>query len=235
MRPPSSIGRRGVRGTRPRCGRDAAGGAAVLSTTMSEPQPSRDPAASPGARGAPDTVGGSGGVARSTLADALDAAGSTSPLRFRDRVRARSGVADVLVVGVGAERFAFDVRALDEVLEAPAVVPAPGTPVMAFRGLVRLAGRSIPVFDAGPLLGVAGGARTQLLLLRAGDARVGLLVDEVEDVVALQLSAIQPPPCDAGDDLLLGVTWDGEALTGILDARALVAGCQLRLRDGAAA
>lgn len=204
--------------------RDAAPAGMVLSTTMS-----------PNLLTAPSPLGASSGAvgdAPPTPSAALDAVGGALPQRFRDRVRARTGASDVLVVQVGAERFAFDVRALDEAIDAPAVAPTPGTRVAGVAGVVRLGERTVPVFDAGALLGIAAGERRQLLLLRAGDARVGLLVDDVDDVAALQFSDIQPPPFDGGDDLLLGVTWDGERLTAILDARALVLACQHRLRHG---
>jgi len=208
----------------PPVARDAAPPASVIPTTM--PSDRHPNAAAPSALPA---------AVPSTPATSLDAVGSMMPLRFRDRVRGRTGASDVLVFHVGAERFAFDVRALDEAFDAPAVTPSPGARVAAFTGVVRLAARSVPVFDAGTLLGVPAGERRQLLLLRAGDARVGLLVDDVDDVVPLPFASIKPPPFDAGDDLLLGVTWDGEVLTAILDARALVVSCQHRLREGGGA
>jgi chemotaxis signal transduction protein len=207
--------------------RDATAPASVLATTM--PLATRDLHA---ASYPPAAVGA---VLPSTPASPLDVVGGAVPQRFRDRVRARAGASDVLAFRVGAERFACDVRALDEAIDSPDVAPAPGARVVAFEGVVRLSGRSVPVFDAGALLGVTGGERRQMLLLRAGDERVGLLVDDVEDVVSLPLVSIQSPPVDGGDDLLLGVTWDGTVLTAVLDARALVVACQHRLRAGGVA
>lgn len=177
--------------------------------------------------------------------------GTPTVLRFRERVRARIGTAELLAFRTGGERFAFDVRALDEAVDAPVLERFPlaahdpmGSATSAtggaqtvgraerladrrFRGIARLGVRSIPVFDTARLLGVTGESiGTQLLVMRSGARRIGLLADDVDDVIAIDLSTIKPPPVDAGDELLLGVTWDGHEVTGILDARALIAACQ---------
>ncbi len=178
--------------------------------------------------------------------------GNVAVLRFRERVRARSGTAELLAFRAGGERFAFDVRALDEAIDTPvlersplarrgAEQPTPGATAVAtaaprstpttgecFRGIARLASQSIPVFDTARLLGTTGASGGgQLLVMRSGARRIGLLADEVDDVVTIELATIKPSPVDVGDELLLGVTWDGEEVTGILDARALIASCQL--------
>lgn len=190
--------------------------------------------------------------------------GTSASLRFRERVRARIGTAELLAFRVGSERFAFDVRALDEAIDTPTIDRLPLDPGALDRraldpralahasdvdadaaptrtatglaslpgrvlllGLMRVAGRSVPVFDTGRILGVRdAGAGTQALVMRSGTRRIALLADEVDDVIRIDLGTIQPPPVDPGDDLLLGVTWDGENLTGILDARALIQACQ---------
>lgn len=158
--------------------------------------------------------------------------GSPAALRFRERVRSRIGTAELLAFCVGTERFAVDVRALDEALDAPPIerlVLAAGAILV---GLTRFGNRSIPVFDAGRLLGLPMALGGQLLILRSGTSRIGLLVDQVDDVITLDLGTIKPPPFDAGDELLLGVTWQHAQLTGILDARALITMCQQRSEGG---
>lgn len=189
----------------------------------------------------------------SATATPADVHGSAAVVRFRERVRARIGTAELLAFRLGDERFAFDVRALDEAIEAPvihrapvddaeagATGPAPGVGNRAASGagapgaailcgLAHVGERSIPVFDTARLLGVrATRGAGHVLVMRSGTRRIGLLADEVDDVVTVDLAAIKPPPIDAGDELLLGVTWDGAALTGILDARALITACQQR-------
>jgi len=161
-------------------------------------------------------------------------------VRFRDRVRARAGSAELLAFRLGGERFAFDVRALDEAVDQPRVDPTPASGAAILSGLMRHAGRSIPVFDTARVLGVrrdavaTSSAASQVLVMRSGARRIGLMVDEIDDVITLELASIQPPPFDAGDDLLIGVTWGGDDLTAILDARALIVHCQQRAPEAVA-
>ena len=95
-------------------------------------------------------------------------------------------------------------------------------------GLMRHGERSIPVFDAGRLLGVPGTRGEHVLVMRSGSRRIGLLVDQVDDVITLELGTITPPQFDSGADFLLGVRWGAADLTSILAARALISLCQQR-------
>jgi chemotaxis signal transduction protein len=64
-----------------------------------------------------------------------------------------------------------------------------------------------------------------LLLMRTRERRVGIVVDDVEDVVVLEHGMLRPPPSADADGLVLGVAFVGEALVTILDAHVLVATC----------
>lgn len=151
-----------------------------------------------------------------------------APVRFRDRVRSRHGLAELFLFTLGDERFAVDVRAVEEVLERPALQAIPGAPP-AVAGVCRYQGGTLGVVSAGVLLGVDAPSGASVLVMRRGEERLGLLVDDVEDVGMLDLSAVGAPPYD-GDDFLLAVHWDGSALTAVIDARALVAAAAIALR-----
>lgn len=160
--------------------------------------------------------------------DALDAAGPTAPLlrvRFRERVRSRVGVAELLVVRVGEERYAFDVCSLDEVLDAPRVEYLPRVD-SAMCGITMHLERPLPLFDLSQLLGMPRGTGGTVLVMRALGQRVGLLVNDVIEVRSIVLERVQPPPFDCDDELLLGVAWSDNELTAIMDARGIIAACQ---------
>jgi chemotaxis signal transduction protein len=74
-------------------------------------------------------------------------------VRFRDRVRSRTGTAELFVFRLGDERFAFDLRAIEEVLENAEVVPLPDAP-RAVAGVCRHDGAMLVVVRADALLGV---------------------------------------------------------------------------------
>lgn len=154
----------------------------------------------------------------------------SAPIRFRDRVRARTGDAELFVFRVGDERFACDVRAVDEVLESPPMYPVPGA-ALAMAGVCQHAGRTLPVARAAALLGVDESAGGVVLVLRRGTEHVGLLVDDVDDVRAIELATLRPPPYE-DDELLLAVHWDGATLLALLDARAVVTAATAVTRPG---
>lgn len=150
--------------------------------------------------------------------------------RFRDRVRAREGEADVLAVRIGGERFAFDLRAIDEVVDAPPPHALPGAHP-SLLGVLPLDGRSLPIFEPGAMLGTAHGRGGTILIMRTAGRPMGLVVDDVDDVERIDLCEILPPPFEGGDELLLGVHWRSGVLTSLVDARVLVGACLLSIGE----
>lgn len=153
------------------------------------------------------------------------AGGDTAFIRFRDRVRSRAGAAEVLTFRIGDERYAFDLRAVDEVVQEGGVTALPegAAPLL---GVMRHRGRSLPVYDPGALLGCRLDAGGTVLVMCNGSRRLGLMVDDVDDVEHVALDGVIAPPRVSGDDLLLGVLWREGALTSLVDARALVGACE---------
>jgi len=156
---------------------------------------------------------------------------SASIVRFRDRVRARSGIADLFVFHLGDERFAFDLRAIEEVLEQAQITPLPDAP-HAVAGVCRHKGAMLVVVRAHAVLGVDSQPGGAVLVMRRGDDQIGLLVEDIEDVERVDLSVLRNPPHEA-DELLLAVLWAQGQLTSILDARAMVAAAAALLQRGA--
>jgi len=152
------------------------------------------------------------------------AASSTVP--WRERVRSRVGTEDVLTFHVGSERFATSLAAIEEAVEQPDVYRVPEMPETML-GVFSLRGRLIPVCSPVRALGVAlGGSVATVLLLRAGTRRVGVAVDDVDDVISLDLATVRAAPgVDDSDGVLLGVVRQGNNLIAIVDPDAIVAAC----------
>ncbi len=147
-------------------------------------------------------------------------------ISWRERVRARMGVEDVLTFHVGSERFATALAAVEEAVEQPDVYRVPEMPE-AMLGVFSLRGRLIPVCSPMRPLGVPlHGAISTVLLMRTGARRVGIAVDDVDDVIALDLETVRPAPgVDDSDGVLLGVVRHGDVLIAIVDPDAIVAAC----------
>jgi chemotaxis signal transduction protein len=65
-----------------------------------------------------------------------------------------------------------------------------------------------------------------MLVMRDGERRVALAVDDVEDVYVFEPSVLKSPVLRNGtDDLVLGVVRGAANLVTVLDPAALVAAC----------
>lgn len=144
-------------------------------------------------------------------------------VRFRERVRERTGAQDLLVVRIGDERFAVPLESVDELVEAPRLRQVPGAPA-ALLGLFTLGDALLPLYSPATVLGATPLGEQVALVMRGGRTRVALAVDDADDVVSVSLAdVIDAPRTGHHDDIVLGVVWrDGELLT-LLDARAVVA------------
>jgi len=93
----------------------------------------------------------------------------------------------VVVCRVGAEHFALPITAVREIVAAPGLTRIPGVPP-SISGVANVRGTLVTALSGRFLLGVPAGdeAGDWLLVLTMRDGRVGIVMDEVED---LQVSA----------------------------------------------
>lgn len=128
---------------------------------------------------------------------------------------------------VAGERFAADIFVVERVLRytPPRTLPnAAGW----LRGVIEHAGTVVPVIDLRERLGfdlapVPEGART--LVIEGPDGRVGVIVDAVHAVRAVDATAIEaPPPIYRGlaKDYLEGIVREGDVLLVVLATAKLL-------------
>lgn len=145
---------------------------------------------------------------------------------LRERVRERTGVADLLMFRIGDELFATDLASVEEAVALPEIHHLPEMPA-AMLGAFNLRGRLTPVYSPSHVIGVPlRGEAQAALLVRSGTRRLGLAVDDVEDVFQVDFATVREAPgTDDVDGILLGVAHHGQELVAIVDAEALVAAC----------
>jgi purine-binding chemotaxis protein CheW len=137
---------------------------------------------------------------------------------------ANAMLTELLLLRQGAEYFALELTAAVEAMELPTLAPLPGAPA-SLLGMLTDRGAAIPVFAASRILDVEGrGAGEEVLVIvRDGERQVGMVVDEVEDVIMADLRTMQQPMDSMrGDGVVRGVVRAGARLVAILDARAVV-------------
>ena len=163
-------------------------------------------------------------MAPAEIEDDGEAERDTRPLR--DRLRAREGIADLLMFRIGPEIFATELALVEEAVSLPVIHHLPEMPA-AMLGAFDLRGRLTPVYSPAHVIGVPlAGTAQAALLVRANGRRFGLAVDDVEDVFQVDLATVREAPgIDDADGILLGVAHHGQDLVAVLDAEALVAAC----------
>ncbi len=150
-----------------------------------------------------ENLGGPAGVERRDLADR----------------RAENNVLYVCF-RVGASTYLLDVHEVLEIVPAPSPLPVPLAPP-AVAGLINLRGRILPALDLRSLLGEPPGPPPALgVVAIAGEDVFTILVDEVDDVVALSPTAFRLPPATLGGAsrvLARAVCQHRDALLVVLD------------------
>jgi len=137
---------------------------------------------------------------------------------------ANAMLTELLLLRQGAEFFALELTAAVEAMELPALAPLPDAPA-SLLGMLTDRGSAIPVFSASRILEVEGRGLGDevLVIVRDGNRQVGLVVDEVEDVIMADLTTMQRPMDSMRDNgLVRGVVHAGDRLVAVLDARIVV-------------
>lgn len=117
----------------------------------------------------------------------------------------------IIIFQIGDQFLGVDIMAVREIRAwtAPTLLPhVPGH----VRGVVNLRGTVLPVIDLTALLGWGQAeptARHVIIVVRVDDQLKGLIVDAVNDIVAIDETSLQPAP-------ELGENRAADALDGIL-------------------
>jgi len=149
--------------------------------------------------------------------------GSAKALTFRDRVRRRAGIAQLLVFRIARELFAVELITAEEALDMPTLHRLPEMP-SAMLGVFTLRGALVSVFEPQNTLGIHCEQATTAVVFSGGERRVAIATDDVDDVVTVDLRTVRDAPgARTKDDALLGIVHRASDLIALLDADALVA------------
>jgi len=106
----------------------------------------------------------------------------------RAREEAQTGGMPVLAFRVGGERYAVEVGAVFQVVDAAGLTPLPATPAWVL-GAILARTRVVPVLDLRALLGLEGGGMSDLskvVVLEDGGELFGVAVEDLEGRVDLE-------------------------------------------------
>jgi purine-binding chemotaxis protein CheW len=141
-----------------------------------------------------------------------------------------AGTRQLVVFALGGEEYALPIESVQEVIRwsEPRSIGAAEPWLL---GVVSARGAIVPVCDLAVRLGRPAGRASdpKIVLVEVEAGRVGLVVDEVAEVLTVDAERIGAVP-GAGDDALCGIAEVDGRLVLVLDAERLLAGAQLAAR-----
>ena len=111
---------------------------------------------------------------------------------------------------VGKESFGVDIGRVQEIVTVPEITRVPDTPDF-LEGIINLRGKIVSVIDLRKRLKINGAEKNRknrILVTEIEGRVVGLIVDEVSEVLRLNPDNIEPPPemiNSAGSEYIIGV------------------------------
>ncbi|MBF0500721.1 MAG: purine-binding chemotaxis protein CheW [Candidatus Riflebacteria bacterium] len=129
---------------------------------------------------------------------------------------------------VGDSRYGLETSKVQEVVRATEITPVCHAPDEVI-GVMNLRGRIVTILDLGKKIGSGAqeiSSESRIFIVSMGQEYVGLLVDQVSDVVPLEEGALFPPPENVHKGhihLLSGVFQSGEFLVAQLNLDEVLA------------
>jgi purine-binding chemotaxis protein CheW len=129
----------------------------------------------------------------------------------------------LVVFSLGAEEYALPIAAVHEIIRfsEPRSV---ASEVAWIRGVIGLRGKIIPIFDLAARLELAGGdnAPGKIVILETGGGQVGVMVDDVAEVLTVDSSQLEPIPT-ASAETIEAIAKIGDRLVILLNPEGLFA------------
>jgi purine-binding chemotaxis protein CheW len=120
------------------------------------------------------------------------------------------GQLELISFRIADQEFCLDIMAVREIRGWAPATPLPHSPAYV-RGVINLRGAVLPILDLKSRLGLGAcepSARSVIIVVHIGSRLVGLLVDAVSEILAADLTAVQPTPnvgCDTVGRFVRGI------------------------------
>ena len=134
---------------------------------------------------------------------------------------------------IAGEDYAIDIMRVREIIHPLPVTPVPRAPAFV-EGVCRLRGEVIPVIDVRKRFGLPAGPptrKTRFLIVNVAGRRLGLVVDEVCEVLRVPLRELRAAPAlvgEGGPRFFLGVC-GGDGVAAASGRRGGAGAARLRL------
>lgn len=131
-----------------------------------------------------------------------------------------------IVVKLGEERYGIDISYVDNILRMQRMTRVPKV-APYIKGVINLRGEVVPVMSTRIKMGLEADVETHstriIILKFEQQGYIGVIVDEVNEVVTLDTATIDKVPYESKEDnFIQGVGKCADGLISILDLNALI-------------
>lgn len=131
----------------------------------------------------------------------------------------------IAIACAGGEEFGIEIGKVVEILKSQRIYVLPQLPSF-LSGIVNVRGEVIPLLDLRKRFGIVPASdRERIVVVRSGSEKVGLLVDDVKDIVALENEEIVKPHSmfrGLKSEYLTGIGKKGESIIILLNLDTLL-------------
>lgn len=123
----------------------------------------------------------------------------------------------LVLFSLGNEEYAISIFQVKEIINYKEATKLPHTPKY-MEGIISLRGKIIPVIDLATRLELSAEKTAEkTLIIETTGREIGIVVDEVTEVIRLQDSAIEAPPEAGANRYIRGIGKTGSRLLILLD------------------
>lgn len=133
-----------------------------------------------------------------------------------------------IVVKLGDEQYGIDIRHVDNIVRMQKITRVPKVQSY-FKGIINLRGEVVPVMSIRTKMGLMEDeftTATRIIILKIEEqGSIGIVVDEVKEVVTLNTSEIDKVAHDVKDEkatFINGVGKNGEELISLFDINCII-------------
>jgi purine-binding chemotaxis protein CheW len=130
----------------------------------------------------------------------------------------------LVVFSLGSEEYALPIGTVHEIIRYTEP-RALASELPWIRGVIGLRGKIIPIFDLAARMGLPSAAGTEpgkIVIVSSGAGQVGVMVDDVEEVLTIEASQLEDVPT-ANRDSIEAIAKIGDRLVVLLNTDGLLA------------
>lgn len=132
-----------------------------------------------------------------------------------------------IVINIGSEQFGIDIKYIENIVRMQKITRVPHVQPY-FKGVINLRGEVVPVMSIRTKMNLEDDVFTNnsriIIVKLENNAPLGIIVDEVKEVVTLDEKSIDPVLGDrkSGETFINGIGKNGDNLISLLDLNMVI-------------